>query len=253
MRPKTSHPGVALGLILVFAGCASQSGPQPAANPESGTNYFVGVESEFSRALSSLPTDERLPPSSVMHEALIAGDGEVFVTATLYRAGAHVAMDMIVLNHSEDAVELSRNEVRLVDSSGRFFENVDDFDGAESFGLRSKRARQPSAPLYSGPVDVRMPEPYQRMAALETREQKGVPPQATNSAPQRDPLRDIQPMPSVGSVVPNAPAVMYVAPQQGRAYWVYWSQVEEPVFPLTAFVMLGDRHVQFQFDQPMPQ
>jgi hypothetical protein len=237
-------------LLLIVAGCATT--PAPTSQPQAdAAQYLRGLESEYVVRLESLPAEKSLPKDSVMRAALISGDADVYVTAALFRSDEMFCMDLIVLNHDEQPVEIGRADLKLVDGDGRFLASVNDFAGADKLGLRSRRKRNTKDLPAAAPPEWSANTQASGMGEVGSNDQK------SQRAPQARPMPNSAALNDWGQLstraeagAPNVPERISVDAEEGRAYWAYWQSSEELSYPLTAFVTMGDRHMMFQFEAP---
>lgn len=238
--------------IALLVGCAPH-GPTVGTDP--GVTYLEGVETEYSYRIEDLPGSEVLGPDTSMQKGLIAGDGEVYVATALFESDGYLTMDLIVLNHTGEEIQLARDDLKLVDHRGRWLTPVGDWRGAEQVGLRGKTQANRSATWTGGPdpaFDSPVPggslvDPGSMDAEMGNR-QKMPTDQRTNARPRSvtperwdppvDPRRDRA----------GATSELVVDPHAGRTWWAYW-QAHDLAYPLTAFVMLEDRHLVFRFQR----
>lgn len=233
-------------LLLALAGCAG-TGPRDVQTALLDVHYLSGVETPTARRLAGISTEETLPADSAMRDALIAGDESFWVTATLFRRGDYYTLDMILLNREDEAVQIAREDIRLVDRQGRWLEAIEDWPGAEEAGLRGRSRRGEPRFVYDTPVA--RPASFSSMSYDPGR--SGGTKGNGGSARMPSSLGYNPPVEWRGGfaeVAPEALDHVEVGSQEGRAYWAYWA-AEEVEFPLTAFIMLDDRHVMFQFDR----
>jgi len=232
-------------LLLLMAGCAS-TGTRDVQTALLDVHYLEGVETPQARRLAGISDEEGLPADSAMREALIAGDERFWVTATLFRRGDHYTLDMILLNRDDEAVRVVREDVRLVDATGRWLEPVDDWPGAESVGLRGRSRRD--APRFVYDTPTARGTSFRSMSYDPGRSGGAKGSGGTGSVPaSMDYTPPVEWRGGIEEVALLAVDHVDVGPQEGRAFWAYWS-AEEVRFPLTAFVMLEDRHVVFRFE-----
>lgn len=242
----------ALVFTLLFCGCASANRNAQIDPSTSGgeSESLPGVTSEYSVRLSEMPNYDALAPDSVMKEGLVAGDNSLHVAAAAFRVGSFYGLDLIVTNRENQALELSRDDLRMVDSKGQWLEAVNDFHGAELCGLRGKSAREKasyandnlgldgseyggdtlgySSGLSSGKGEAQRPVGSPSWGT-----------QGSGATPN-----------DWSTVAPVAPYRLEVPAQEGRAWWAYWQADHAPVFPVTAFVTVQGRHLIFVFDEP---
>lgn len=237
-------------LLVGATGCATSSAPHPKFTTDpNAPKYFQGLESEYVVRLTSLPDEKSLPEDSVMREALLSGDGDLYVSAALFRSGDKLCMDLIVLNHADEPIEIGRGNLRLVDGEGRFFELVEDFEGADQYGLRSRRKRSEKNLPAVAPPEWSSESLASDPSDLSGTSGKAVRTPTPRPMPSSARLTDwgqLSNRPEAGA--PNVPERIRVDAEQGRAYWAYWRGGGSLHFPLTAFVTLGERHLMFQFE-----
>jgi hypothetical protein len=236
-------------VILSLAACSPAGGPRPRTDAD-GVTYLRGVESEYSMRLDDLSSKDILAPDTAMRDALIAGDGEYYVAAALFQHEQYLTLDLIVLNHSKRPLEVDRSDLRIVDEQGDWLVPVDDYVDADQYGLRGKGTVQTSSSLLDAPSSASSNESTVSTEAVDGATQ-------WKSGFAKEPPRNRR-IPGADAAwrgaadplqrAPNAPPVLRVASQEGRAYWGYW-EAKDITYPLTAFVMLDDRHLIFRFDR----
>jgi hypothetical protein len=244
-----------LPVLLLLAACspAGESTPRTdVAGVSEGVTYLRGVESEYSMPLEKLSSREVLAPDTAMRDALIAGDGEYYVAAALFRHAEYLTLDLIVLNHSESSLKIDRSDLRIVDSKGNWLSPVDDYEDAYLYGLRGKQDDASALAFYDAPTNALSQESMMSpdvIGGTGSTQWKSGP--SGQSAPNRRPVGSDAEWHGAADqlhLAPNAPSAVTVKSQEGRAFWGYW-QAEALEFPLTAFVMLEDRHLIFEFDR----
>lgn len=246
----------ALPFVLTLVAACSPSGTStPRTEVEGGreeVTYLRGVESEYSMRLEDLSSEELLGSDTAMREALIAGDGDYYVAAALFRHDDYLTLDLIVLNHSADDLQIERSDLRLVDERGQWLTPVEDFDGAYRYGLRGKRANTSVAAFFDAPTSGLSKESVISPDVMEGTGSSQWKSRTRSEIPRtRRPVGDDTTWRGATDPVqrsPNAPDVLTVGSREGRAYWGYW-RAEGLSPPLTAFVMLEDRHLIFRFDR----
>ncbi len=237
------------GFLLIATGCAT---PQQGVihTTSHGSSYWNPVESGFSRRLDGLSSQDVLGHGSVMRDALIAGNDDLYVACALFEQEGYLTMDMIVLNRSDEPVRIDREDLRLVTADGVWLQPVDDWTGSEKFGLRAKQSSGPGATyLYEAPEYAPVSDPSQLGFASSG---FGLPvksPSVRRAAAVRRPVSgDAAWRGGLGGRnAPAAPDRLTVQGEDGKAYWTYWdaSAVDGPV---TAFLMLEGSHMIFQFE-----
>lgn len=240
-----------VGLCLAAAACSPNTSSVDTDPAAAAPSYLDGVETDYTHRIEKLDSEQQLSPDTVMRNALIAGDGEIFVTSAMFTQGAYFALDLIVLNHGAEPLELSRKEFLLVDSAGNWLTPVEDFDGAGSRGLRGLRdqeERSTASFLYESPDLLASSNGNAPFLGQDERA-KGTSLPRSGAARPRGGNLTWRGFKGSDAVTPNAPPTLSVEPDQGRPYWAYWRSEDAPQFPVTAFIMLGDRHMVFEFDQ----
>ena len=262
MGRPTPTPSDAMFLILlcctlvVGAGCA----PSPAkvdqgweVEPVVGADYLRGVPTDWSARLADVGDVTLLGDDSTMREALVGGDREVVVAATLFEAEGTYSLDLIVLNRQGEPLQLTRADLQLVDADGRWFEPVVEWDEGERYGLRGRRVETTeSEVVYEIDRDI---EAEQAMLMQDLTALLGDDPEEAKRRAERRRTRrrvtdeDIHrgAKPEL-STVNGSPSRVVVPPRDGRAFWGYF-RADDPVFPLTAMVVVGDEQVLFRFDR----
>jgi hypothetical protein len=232
-------------LALALAACATVP-HESAPNRPAGVEQLRGIPGAQTRSLRSMGGDDHLSDESVMREGMFGGSNEVYVAATAYRVDRNIGLDLIVLNHRAEAVALDRNQVMLYDASGQPLTPVADFSGAAGIGLRGRAQVEAPTIMYEAPEDhangpalpAERPLPSSKQAQT-----RATAPAAPRGRANTD-WRALEAGASGGS----APSTLRVASGEGRPWWAYWSAKRPIEFPLTAFVVLGDEQLMFQFD-----
>ncbi len=244
-----ARAALAMYLVLVLAGCsASKGGVQHDPAEVEGATTLSGVTSDYSIRLAELPRYEELGPRSSMLEGLVAGDKTVHVAVAAFEVTPYLALDLIVNNLQNIPLRIDRSDVRLVDSKGQWMSPVDDFPGAEKYGLRGRSYRPDPTVPYDG-LGLYDPETTPDAMGYASSPSTGKGSQNLPAA-QSSRVNDSGPV-YLGwnEQAPTAPPTLKVPGGEGRAWWVYWRYEEEPVFPLTAFVTVEGRHMIFVFDE----
>ncbi len=243
---------ITLAIILagVLAGCSASTGGVH-HDPEKGAegSVLVGVTSEYSIRLAELPRYDELEPDSSMREGLVAGDKAVHIAVAAYEVKPFLGLDLIVNNRQSAPLEIDRSDVRLVDSKGRWLSPVDDFPGAERYGLRSRSYHpDPNVP-YDG-LGLYDPETEADAVGYATSSSSGG--KGSSQVQVGNSSRVIESGPVYlgwNEQPPVAPQILRVPGHEGRGWWLYWRYDHEPAFPLTAFVTVEGRHMIYVFDK----
>jgi hypothetical protein len=190
--------------------------------------------------------DDHLSDDSVMREGLFGGSNEVYVAATAYRLEQHVGLDLIVLNHRNQSIALERKHLMLYDADGQPLTPIADFAGASSIGLRGRASLAAPTIVYESPADdANGPAlPAERPLPSSKDDHASAGSQAAPRSRANTDWRALEATNASGA----APSTLRVAGGEGRAWWAYWSAKDGLRFPLTAFVVLGDEQLMFQFD-----
>ncbi len=239
---------VLLGIGLLAACSAGRSDPQsdPSATQRGEAN-LEGVTSEYSIRLAEMPDYEKLDRDSAMRDGLIAGDNAVHVAAAAFRVGDHYGLDLIVNNRGALPMILERDDVRLVDSAGQWMVPVEDFHGADEYGLRGRIERPANSLPYDGlglyeDGFIGDPVAYSSNPLGSKNSSSG--PATPGESGYRHGLINY----AWDSSVPVAPVTLEIPGGEGRAWWAYWKSETPPVFPVTAFVTVEGRHLIFIFE-----
>jgi hypothetical protein len=242
----------AIVLTLLFCGCAStnQQARTDLSTSGGASETLAGVTSDYSIRLSEMPNYEELGPNSVMRDGLVAGDQTLHVAVSAFHVDAFYGLDLIVTNRQDRPLEITRDDLRLVDAKGQWLEAVSDFHGADQCGLRGKSARENSnyahdnlgldGQEYSG-------DSLGYASGLGSGKGEQQAPVANPSWKNQD--RGFTPN-DWSTVPPMAPSRLEIPPQAGRAWWAYWRADHAPTYPMTAFVTVEGRHLIFVFERP---
>jgi len=240
---------VALLGIVLLAGCSAGAG-DPQSDPtatQRGEGDLEGVTSEYSVRLAEMPNYEALDADSAMRNGLIAGDDAVHVAASAFRVGDYYGLDLIVTNRAALPLEVQRDDVRMVDSSGQWMNSVDDFPRAADHGLRGSIERPANSIPYDGLGlydNGSYGDPVRYSSDNPVRKNPGSSGAEVDEVPSGQGLTNYE----WNSELPSAPAILEVPGGEGRAWWVYWKSETPPVFPVTAFVTVDGRHMIFIFE-----
>jgi hypothetical protein len=246
----TARSIIVSALLLGVAACATSPAPRTQIDIDT-PRYLRGLESEYVLRLDSLPAEQSLPRDSVMRQALISGDADVYVTAAVFRSDENLCMDLIVLNHDDTPIELGRADLKLVDGDGRFLDAIEDFTGADELGLRSRRKRGTKDLPAVAPPEWSTSTPSSGVGPIDGSDHKVQRAPLPRAMPNSASLNDWGQLSTRSEAgAPNVPERIRVGAEEGRAYWAYWQAGGELHYPLTAFVTIGDRHVMFQFEAP---
>lgn len=252
-------PTLAL-LPFLFACATTHPSPAPTTSQDSSVldtapTYLVGVSTRFSLRLDELQPDQQNPTR--MPEGVVAGDEALTVAAAMFRDGEHFALDLVVRNRSGEALDLHRARTRLYDDQGARLDQVDDWPGAELYGLRARTRSHRDWVTMEG----------SRLAS------GGQSPTATGGASEAAPRKQVGALTSSASSVvqpaghdlgwlasvprgeaeveaPNAPPLLLLDPGQSAPYWIYWRADHELHWPLRAVVEIGGKKLLFQFELP---
>ena len=242
----------ALGIFLatVLAGCsATTRGVHHDPAQAEGVMTLTGVTSDYSIRLAELPKYDELDSDSSMREGLVAGDKAVHVAVAAFEVKSYLALDLIVNNREDLPLEIERADVRLVDSKGQWMVPIDDFPGAEQYGLRGRSYHpDPNVP-YDG-LGLYDSDATPDALGYHSVSSNG---KSSRQIPVSEPSSRVQgngPIyTSWNGQAPVAPQTLKVPGGEGRAWWVYWRHDREPAFPLTAFVTVEGRHMIYIFDK----
>lgn len=258
---KTSNPPclLVLGGLLWLAGCASApsgvgsdpSRPQEAAATE--VRALRGIATPATPRLADLGDIGLLDSDSAMRDALVGGDAEVVVAATMCGSAEMFALDLVVLNRRDEVLELRRADLQVVDANGKWLEPVTAWAEGDRYGFSGRRGeRARSVVTYEVDQD-REASSGRLMQNLDT--EWG----STSSATKRPVPASSLPRPRVTDTVmrspgesvqapTGAPLRAAIPPADGSVFWGYF-RGEAPAFPLTAVVLVDGEQVLFRFDR----
>lgn len=251
-----------LALLPFLIACATtHPSPAPTTSQDSSVldtapTYLVGVSTRFSLRLDELQPEQQHPTR--LPDGVVAGDDEVTVAAAMFRDGEHFALDLVVRNRGDEPLDLHRAGTRLYDDEGTRLDQIDDWPGAELYGLRARtrshrdwvtmegsRLAQgsPSRPAPGGGSHEAAPR--KQVGALTASANSVTQPAVTDlgwlaSVPRSEP----------GIEAPNAPPMLLLDPGQSAPYWIYWRSDHEPHWPMRAVVEVGGKKLLFQFESP---
>lgn len=236
-----------LGLLLLGCGPAAT----PETDPTTDIDYLRGVDSAHSVRLTTLGDTKILGPDSAMQEALVAGDEELLVAATVFRHGADFTLDLIVINHSELPVSIDRASLHLVDAEGRWLTPIRDWDGAHRYGLRGNQ--NPDGPVMVYELPEQELEFDQSMALEASRSVPQARPTKSEPPPDRRRRRnqadDYDDLTTADLDAPlSTPRGVRVRPGASRAFWTYF-EGQDIEYPITAVVMLEEHQLLFHYER----
>lgn len=241
-------------LLVTFLACSPAPAPPTTVAPATSAEYLRGVETEWSVPIDRLGDLDLLGPDSVMREALVAGDRELLLAATVFRVDDVYTLDLVVLNKTGSGLRLERGDLHLVDAEGRWLSPLPDHAAGVDHGLRGRGragSTTSSAPLvlydlFDPTRDARKTGPSARVQASLTKE---VAPRVDERDRREDPLRhgavDVE-LKSDG-VLRASPVAVQVHDEDGKVFWGYFRD-EAPRLPLTAMVMVDGQQYLFRFD-----
>lgn len=249
---------ILVGLALL-AGCAwapsavrdDPSDPRGEAPTE--VRALRGIATPATPRLADLGDIGLLDSDSAMRDALVGGDAEVVVAATMCGSTDMFALDLVVLNRRDEVLELRRADLQVVDANGHWLEPVTAWAEGDRHGFSGRRGeRARSVVTYEVDQD-REANSARLMQNLET--DWG----STSSAAKRPVSTSPPPRPRVTDTVvrspgetleapTGAPVRAAIPPADGSVFWGYFRAVE-PTFPLTAVVLIDGEQVLFRFDR----
>ncbi len=232
-------------VVPLLAACASS----PSVRTPSDPSYLEGLDSEYSIRADQIQTESFTKLIRELPEALVAGNEDLTVVASVFRKGPYLTVDMVVYNHGSEDLELHRSDLYVLDFMGNRLEPVADWKGAENYGLRG-RLRKSSEYVYYGGKQL-TPRAYGQ-------ETQAPPGKSANSDPSEFPLSSLgdagtdldmvmEPV-EIRHYDMGAPATLVVKPGEKKAYWAYF-KADRLTFPLTATVRIDGKRLVFRFDR----
>ena len=238
-------------VVPLLAACASSS---PKA-PPGEVFYLHGIDSDYSVRASDLQTTQFAELVKDLPSALLAGNAEFTVAASVFRHGENVTLDMIVANHSSKELRLNRADVYIFDYMGTKLASVGDWKEGEKYGLRSLVKQGDVYTYIDQPPET--PRTYgQKTPESGSTKKPGTSQVAPVNPDTRSSLEDdsadldmlTNPI-TVKRYNALAPETLVVKPGEKKPYWAYF-KTKDLVFPVTAVVRLEGKRLIFRFELP---
>ncbi|HKI83401.1 MAG TPA: hypothetical protein VKA63_03610 [Candidatus Krumholzibacteria bacterium] len=238
-------------VVPLLAACASTS-PQ---GPPGDVFYLHGIDSDYSVRASELHTEKFEALVQDLPGALLAGNEEFTVAASVFRRGDNVTLDMIVANHSSQELRLNRADVYIFDYMGNRLASLDDWSDGQNYGLRSLVKQGDEYTYFDQPQE--MPRKYGQEGQSAGTTNKPAGSQVSPANPDtRSSLEDdsteldmlTSPI-KVRRFNAVAPQILVVKPGEKKPYWAYFKS-KDMVFPVTAIVRLEGKRLIFRFESP---
>ncbi len=233
-------------VVPLLAACATSTPVRTPHDP----SYLEGLDSEYSIRADEIQTESFDKLCRELPEALVAGNEDLTVVASVFRKGEFLTVDMVVHNHGSEKLLLNRSDMYVVDFMGDRLEPVDDWKGAENYGLRSQ-VRKNSEYVYLGGKQV-VPRTYGHTTPAGGGKSMGSQSSDFSSSGLGDAGTDLDMLTEpveLHHYDVSAPETLVVEPGQKKAYWAYF-KADELQFPLTAVVRIDGKRLVFRFDGP---
>jgi len=238
-------------VVPLLAACASTS---PKA-PPGDVFYLHGMDSDYSVRASELHTTKFGELVKDLPSALLAGNEEFTVAASVFRHGENVTLDMIVANHSSQELRLNRADVYIFDYMGNKLASLGEWKDGVNYGLRSL--------VQKGDVYTYLDQPSEtpRSYGQETPDAGSTNKPGTSQVtpPNRDTRSSLEEDSADLDMLTNpitvrrynavAPKTLVVKPGEKKPYWAYF-KTKDLVFPVTAVVRLNGKRLIFRFQLP---
>ena len=241
-------------LLIALLACSPAPAPPDTAAPGGAPEYLGGIETEWSVPIERLGDLDLLGPDSVMREALVAGDRDLLLAATVFRQDDVYTLDLVVLNKTGSSLRVERRDLHLLDAEGRWLSPLPDHPAGADHGLRGRgRAESTTAAaplvlydLFDPTRDERNAGPAARTHASISKDSA---PRAGDRDRREDPLRHgaIDVELRSGGVLHTSPVAVQVHDGDGKVFWGYFRD-EDPRLPLTAMVLVNGQQYLFRFD-----
>jgi hypothetical protein len=242
---------IALSLFWPAAGSAASASAESSSSDPASTDYLQGVRTQWSVPLKNLGDASELASDSSMRHALVAGDKTFYVAMSAFQQDDTIALDLVVINHQAEEIQLERSDIHLFDASGRLLSPRDTAPEAAARGYQGKYfSDQVPSTLFQDFATSNLDRDLtlSQLQLGTQRSEKGF------AGSGRLPRRFVHPH-EYSSVQPPASSVnqvvrsVRVGPDEGRAFWAYF-QGEEPGFPITAWITLPNgEQLRYQFDR----
>lgn len=238
-------------VVPLLAACATTS---PKA-PPGDVFYLHGIDSDYSVRASELHTEKFEALVQDLPGALLAGNEEFTVAATVFRRGENVTLDMIVANHSSQELHLNRADVYIFDYMGTRLASLDDWPDGQNYGLRNLVKKGDVYTYFDQPPESPRSYGQERQGASgankpATRQVSPTSPDPRSSLEEDSSDLDMLTNPiKVQRFSAEAPQTLVVKPGERKPYWAYFKS-KDLVFPVTAIVRLEGKRLIFRFESP---
>lgn len=214
-----------------------------------------GIPSAQTPRLADLGDVGLLGDDTTMREALVGGDDEVVIAATMLHAADMFSVELIVLNRRDKVLQIDRSDLRVADADGNWLEPVSSWEEGDRIGLSGRRSTNETK---SSPVVYEVDRERERELAhsrllLDLGEDWGST-ASKRSTKARSPLkpsnRDVverSAQPELAATT-GTPVRVKVPASDGGAFWGYF-RGPAPRFPLTAVVTVEGRPIAFRFER----
>jgi hypothetical protein len=232
---------------MLLAACATSA---PVSSPYEAA-YLEGRTSDYSIRVDELEMEGFQKLCKELPKALVAGNQDMTVAASMFRRGDYVTLDLVVHNHGHAPLELHRADVYILDYMGNRLEPVADWEGAERYGLRSKIAESTEYAYLEGLENAPRVYGAGEAGSGNTNKGQGLRP-AGSTPPPSDPGTELDMLLEPVTLRKNlvtAPETLVLQPEQKRPWWVYY-RASEVVFPLSAIVRVDGKRLIFRFEEP---
>jgi hypothetical protein len=246
MAPRS--PTLAVLVVTLLAACATTRTTET-QSPTDPT-YLRGRTSEYSVRLDELRARDSDQPNRLPY-ALVGGDETMTIAASMFRKDHYLALDMVVQNQTGEPLTLHRDNIQLFDGMGNRLSAVDDWEGADQYGLRAKAVARRDYASHSKDGDA--------TPASIPRNSSSSPGDYLKKSPST-----VQPIDDEAGTAPGVdfnlmgdvredersptPLTLLVPGNQSRPYWAYWHTTEKLSFPLMAMVTVNHKRVLLKYE-----
>ncbi len=229
---------------LLLAACAGSSSSPTQDDPA----YLQALSSDYSIRSDELESEGFEKLREELPESLVAGNGELTVAAAMFQMNGYLTVDLVVYNHSGEPLEISRADMYVLDYMGTRLAPIEEWEGAENYGLRSSVQRDTEYVYLEGNEAV--PDRFGQTPASSGTGKTG---DGERGIPVYDSGNDLDNMftepVEIRQPKVTAPPILTIASGEKRPYWAYF-ETKNIVYPLSAIVRLDGNRLIFRFEGP---